>query len=117
MIFRALTTEGDWTFGAGLNNYASNNIAIGFNIETRIKSWLNDCFFDQNAGIDWVNRLGSKGQRDLLEQDIRRIILQSYGVTSIISFDTILTNRNLTTRYNILTIFSTTFQNTVTIGF
>lgn len=117
MIFRQLTVTGDWTFGAGKSNFASGDIAIGLNINTRIKSWLNDCFFNQTAGIDWTNRLGSKNQRELLDIDIRRIILQSFGVTSIINFDTVLNDRLFIGTYNIKTIFSPSFQNTISIGF
>ena len=94
MIFRNLDENHDWTFGSGKANYISNNAAIGLNIKTRILSWLGDCFFDEAAGIDWTNRLGSKDQRALLELDLRRIILQSFGVTGIISFDTVVTRRH-----------------------
>lgn len=117
MIFRQLDNSGDWDFGAGRNNFASSDNAIGLNIQTRIKSWVGDCFFDQNAGVDWANRLGSTNQRELLEQDIRRVISQSFGVTNIISFDTVLTDRDFQAVYNINTIFSPSFQNSITIGF
>jgi hypothetical protein len=117
MIFRDLDSNNDWTFGAGKNNYASGNKAIGLNISTRIKSWKNDCYFDQNAGVDWANRLGSKNQRDLLDQDIRKIILTSFGVTSIIDFDTIVNDRNFSATYNIRTIYSPSYQNSIEIGF
>lgn len=117
MIFRQLTSNGDWTFGAGKSNFASGDNAIGLNIATRIKSWTNDCFFDQTAGIDWSNRLGSKNQRPLLDTDLRRIILQSFGVTSIIDFDTIVNDRQFIGNYDIKTILSPSFQNTIEIGF
>lgn len=114
MIFRNLNANHDWTFGSGLGNYITANAAIGLNIETRLLSWLGDCFFDTTAGIDWANRLGSKNQRALLELDLRRIILQSYGVTGIVSFDTNLTGRNFTANYTVNTIFSQGYSATVT---
>lgn len=117
MIIRNLTSDGDFSFGKGSNDYLRNDAAIGLNIKTRVKSWLNDCFFDQTAGIDWSNRLGSKKQEALLEQDLRRIILQSFGVTSIINFVTITVDRNFRIEYNITTIFSPSFQNSIEIGF
>jgi hypothetical protein len=116
MIFRNLTTDGDWSFGRGVGCYVSANQAIGLNIKTRIMSWVGDCFFDIAAGIDWINRLGSKNQRSLLELDLRRIILQSEGVTGILSFDTTLVGRNFTANYSVQTIYSKSFQDTVTIG-
>ncbi len=114
MIIRNLDANHDFTFGSGLANYIAGNPAIGLNIETRILSWLNDCFFDMNAGIDWVNRLGSKNQRTLLETDLRRMVLQSFGVTGIISFYTTLIGRTFTASYTISTIFSSQYQNTIT---
>lgn len=114
MIIRNLNGNHDWTFGYGLSNYISGNMAIGLNIETRILSWVGDCFFDTTAGIDWANRLGSKNQRALLESDLRRIILQSYGVTGIVSFDTVLTGRAFSASYTINTIFSQGYSATVT---
>lgn len=113
MIFRDLDQNHDWTFGKGKQNLAAQNKAIGLNIKTRILSWVGDCFFDQPAGIDWINRLGSKNQRALLELDLRRIILQSEDVTGINSFDTVLNGRNFSARYSVSTIYSQEFQDIV----
>lgn len=114
MIIRNLDQNGDWTFGNGLSNYLDRNAAIGLNIKTRLLSWVGDCFFDLNAGIDWINRLGSKNQRGLLESDLRRVILQSFGVTGIISFDTVLVNRVFIANYSVNTIFSKSFTDSIT---
>ena len=116
MIFRALDENKDWTFGKGLNNYKSENAAVGLNISTRINSWLNDCFFDLTAGIDWYNRLGSKNQRELLEQDLRRIILQSEDVTGINSFSTSLIDRKFRADYDISTIYTESFIDQVEVS-
>ena len=116
MIFRNLDSDGDWSFGKGRNDYVSQNQAIGLNIKTRILSWVNDCFFDLNAGIDWLNRLGSKNQRALLELDLRRIILQSDGVTGILTFDSQLIGRNFTANYSVQTIYSQSYTDSITVG-
>lgn len=127
MLFRNLVSEkealensdltaGDWKFGKGANDYVSRNVAVGLNVKTRLQSWLNDCFFALTAGIDWTNRLGSKNQRTLLEQDIRRIILQTAEVTGINTFDTELVGRAFTATYNISTIYSKEFRDSVTVG-
>lgn len=113
MIFRSLTSDHDWTFGAGKANYAADDIAIGYNINTRILSWLGDCFFDQTAGIDWANRLGSKNQEQLLENDLRSIILKSFGVTGIIDVSVSLVDRDFRATYNITTVNSPSFINTL----
>lgn len=114
MIFRNLDLNGDWSFGQGKSNYIATNPAIGLNIRTRILSWLNDCFFDLNAGIDWANRLGSKNQKALLENDLRRIILQSFGVTGILTFTSELNGRRFTANYSVQTIFSKSYTDTIT---
>lgn len=113
MIFRELDENHDWVFGRGLQNMTRENQAIGLNIKTRILSWVGDCFFDMNAGIDWVNRLGSKNQRALLELDLKRIILQSDGVTGILAFDTNLIGRRFSASYTVSTIYSQDFQDII----
>lgn len=115
MLFRNLTPDGDWTFGAGLSNLASKNDAIALNIKTRIQSWVGDCFFDMRAGIDWVNRLGSKSQRSLLEQDLRRIILRSDGVSGITEFSSVLNGRKFVANYSVSTIYGTEFKDIVSL--
>lgn len=116
MIFRALDRNHDWTFGAGKSNYLSDDPAIGLNIQTRILSWLGDCFFDRSAGVDWLNRMGLKNQQDLLTQEIRLIILQSFGVTQLLNFNMVISDRNISIEYNITTINSPSYINNVTVG-
>ena len=118
MRFRNLDSNGDWTFGQGLSNYVAGNTAIGLNIATRIKSWMGDCFFAMNAGVDWKTRLGSKNQQSLLEGDLKRIILSSYGVTGINSFSVSYSaiTRHFSVDYDVSTIFTKSYQQSVTQG-
>ena len=115
MIFRNLDENGDWNFGKGLQDFTDGNKAIALNIQTRIKSWVGDCFFDLPAGIDWWNRLGSKDQRTLLEIDLRRVIMQSEGVTGVLSFTTTLDGRKFSAQYEIQTIYSKSFTDSLTL--
>lgn len=116
MIFRSLDKNGDWNYGHGLSSYLTGNSAIAANIRTRLLSWVGDCFFDTAAGVDWKNRLGSKNQRQLLESDVKRIILTSYGVTGLTAFATVLNGRALTITATVNTIFSKGYQLSVTMG-
>lgn len=116
MIFRNLDANGDWTFGQGLDNYATKNNAIGLNIKTRILSWVGDCFFDIGAGIDWLNRLGFKNRRLLLESDLRTIILKSFGIVGLIKFNTELNGRNFVANYSVNSTF-TSIQDSVGVPF
>lgn len=117
MKFRSLTSTGDFTFGSGKANYATDERAIELNIATRIRSWKNDCFFDFDAGIDWVKRL-DKGQKDNLINDLKTLLIQTYGVVKInsvdISEDTV--TRALTMTYNVDTIFSESFTAAIAIA-
>lgn len=115
MIFSNLDQNHDWTFGKGAADFANGDQAIGLNVKTRLLSWVGDCFFDLNAGIDWWNRLGSKNQRTLLELDLKRVILQSEGVTGIVSFDTTLTGRDFTASYTINTVNSKEYQDSLSL--
>lgn len=115
MIFRNLDENGDWQFGQGMDNYSVQTKAIGLNIKTRILSWVGDCFFDLGAGIDWINRLGFKNRRALLENDLKTIILKSYGVVGLVKFSTELNGRNFVANYTVNTIF-TPVQDSVSIG-
>lgn len=115
MIIRNLDENHDWTFGSGLANYIDGDPAIALNIDTRLLSWANDCFFDLNAGIDWLNLLGSLGQKNMLNMNIRRLILQSYGVRSLVEVSVGLNAQRLfQVYYKINTIFSQGYQNTLT---
>lgn len=118
MIFRGLTSDNDWTFGKGRENYARLNTAVGLNVKTRILSWVGDCFFALQEGIDWANRL-DKNQQDLLENDLRRIILQSENVVGINSFDIIFNpeTRGFRADYSINTIYSKEYVDSIEVNF
>lgn len=114
MIIRKIDADNDWTFGQGLSNYAINEEAIDENIKTRLLSWIGDCFFALQDGIDWKQRL-DVGQKDALEDEIRSLILQSYGVMGINSIDVVFNSltRVIGITYNIQTIYSSSFETTL----
>ena len=117
MIFRALSSLGDWSFGNGKSSYAIDEQAIEHNLKTRILSWKNDCFFDYEAGIDWTARL-DKLQRAQLISDLKSLIIQTYGVVNIESVtvtDDPLTRGSIMT-YTIDTIFSSSFTRAVSLA-
>lgn len=109
MKIRNLTKDHDITFGKGYNNYLDENRAIALNIKTRLLEWYNDCFFNMTAGIDYKARL-EKRQKDRYDQDVKTIIANSYGVSEIVSYSSILYARKVTINYNIRTIFGKTFN-------
>lgn len=117
MIFRAITSNGDWLFGKGINNYLTGENAVEANIKTRILSWVGDCFFSLASGIDWSNRL-DVGQQQALTEEIKSNILQAFGVVGITSVLAIFNGqtRNIRITYDIQTIYSTSFRRTIEAG-
>lgn len=113
MSFRNLDENHDWTFGRGLQNYVSRDKEIALNLKTRLLSFLNDCFFAINEGIDWFNHLGAK-DRAVILLDVKKVINSTEGVKRINSVDYFEnSSRNLTIRYNIDTIYSTSISGDV----
>lgn len=86
MIIRNNTPLGDWTFGKGKSDYKKDLDAIKLNIQTRLLSWKEDCFFSLAEGVDYNNLL-DVGTKDLLDSDVKRVILQSEGVLKITEYE------------------------------
>lgn len=113
MNFRSLDASGDWTWGNGRQNYAQGQAAIAFSIQTRLNSFLNDCFFDAEAGIDWFNLLGSKNISALIFS-IRSIIIATPGVSSITDLSSDLdVNRKLSLKYAVTTVYGLSITNSI----
>lgn len=109
-MFRNLDGNGDWVFGSGTSDYVTGNQEIGLNLKTRILSFLGDCFFAANEGIDWFNLLDYRYQ-DRLELAVQEVVKNTPGVTAINSIDFLLgANRKLTIAYNIQTVFSSSYE-------
>ena len=109
MIVRALD-NGQWLFGKGLNDYASNQAAIALDINMSLNMFLGDCFFATNVGIDWFNLLGSKNEI-AINLVVNAAILNVAGVTSLLQTNISLNNsRMLTITYQVQTIYSTLFS-------
>lgn len=114
MIIRKLDGNHDWTFGKGLNSYAVEEKALEENIQTRVLSWVGDCFFALQEGVDWRSRLDIGQQKELVEE-IKSVILQSEGVVGVNSIELVFdgTTRLATITYNIQTIYSRDFQSVI----
>lgn len=109
MIIRAIDINGDWTFGKGKSSYKNNELALRQDVETRLQEWKGDCFFDNDAGVDWKNRLAKRSQLAPLRDEVRAVILKSDGVVEVVNLDFNFdsTSRGLTLNYSIKTIYST----------
>lgn len=103
---RALDENEDWTFGKGNSDYKQTSQGLKQHIISRVREWKTDCFFAQNNGVDWNNRLGYKNQETILEDEIRDILLKTDEVLEVISVDANLENRKVTATVSIKTIYS-----------
>ena len=111
MIFRAIDAQNDWKFGHGLSDYFQNQDAVEANIRTRLQSWVGNCFFALQDGVDWRARLDT-GQKSNLINELKTVILSSFGVVAVISIDGVFdgVTRAFTVNAVIQTIFSPSFQ-------
>ena len=120
MITRALTThpkpeyDHDWAFGKGRQSYLRHEAAIAQSIRTRLMSFVGDCFFDINAGIDWWRFLGGKERLALLVQ-VRRVILGTEGVIGVSDLNVIDDpgTRGLILSYSVRTLHAANLTGTV----
>ena len=118
MNFRQLTSTGDWTFGAGLGNYATTQQAIALNIQTSILMWAGDCFFSL-IGPGWINwkALMNVGQQKNLDASLQKLLSQCYGVQLIVAASVVTnpTTRQFFAAYTVDTVYSTQVTNQVSI--
>ena len=96
----------EWTFGHSLSDYRTEQNQIIQDIYTALYEWKYDCFFALENGIDWYTRLGFKGQKALLDNDIVNLIQSRQGVLSVFDFNSILDNRHYSCRCNVFTEYS-----------
>lgn len=105
MIFRAITNEGDWFFGAGKSSYSRDHNAIINNLITKLKTFKGECFYDQNIGVPWFDLIPSKN-KDAVVLWIKAFMLEQYGIISVNELEySIDTDRKMTITYDIKTIF------------
>lgn len=108
MATRAINGIGDWLFGHSLLDYKTDIEELKQNIITSLKSWVGDCFFDLEAGVDWYNYLGSYGQEENLKNNVLRVVKNVDGVITVEKYDAYLTNeRQLIIDLSISTIYGT----------
>lgn len=111
MQVRGIDENGDWVFGISKQAYARDDAMISQMIKTRIMSFLGDCFFASQEGIDWFNLLERGAENEaLLERSISLTILQTDGVVAINSVDLTRNGRSIIINYDIRTVFSASYQ-------
>ena len=115
MTVRAIDNNGDWMFGQGKQSYRYGIEEIKQMVRTRILSFLNDCFFAMEEGIDWLNLLGKGSDlEEKLKRSISLTILQTGGITRLNSVE-LLRNpkRELILTYSVNTVYSTVYSDEI----
>lgn len=117
MKIRNLTAGGDWTFGAGRQNYLQGQDAIAEDIRTYLKTWVGNCFFALQAGVNWRQYL-DKNQETRLLAGLQSAIMGRFGVMALTQVSANLDRRSrvLVVRYAVQTIFTQSFTDSITIG-
>lgn len=110
MRFRVLDENHDWCIGRGQNDYASGSLAVSYDLKTKILSWLNDCFFDMDSGLNWQKFLGGKFQKAEIDSAIKNTIISDEEVAEIVYFDSSIANRNYTCSARVKTIYGDTIE-------
>ena len=96
----------EWLFGHSLADYRTQQDQIMQDIYTALYEWKYDCFFALDNGIDWYTRLGNKGQKELLDQDILDVIQNRNGVLSVLDFNSNIEGRHYTCQCTVMTEYS-----------
>lgn len=111
MLVRVIKNNEDmskrvWVFCRGYSAYKNKQPAIAQIVKSSLLEFKNDCYFALQSGIDWVTRLGAKNQKDLLDNDVQRIIQNRWGVLSVQNFQSSIVERAYSSTCNIYTVFS-----------
>jgi len=85
MRVAGLDKHGDWRFGRGKALYIKGSNAISQKVVTRLRSFKRDWFLDVDAGVDWVQLLGSRNSEDKILREVERIIVSTEGVLQLTS--------------------------------
>lgn len=118
MKVAGLNSNDDWRFGRGRATYIKDSEAVAQNVVTRIREFKEDWYADVNKGIDWLTLLGSRNTRKQIENEIRRVVLQTSGVASLDSLEIISNTsaRRATIRLTYTDIYSATFDREIGVG-
>ena len=87
MRVSGLTATGDWRFGRGRAVYLRRSEAIRQNVRTRLRSFTDDWFLNVDAGLPWIEMLGTRGNTNRVLREIERVVLTTEGVRTIDRLD------------------------------
>lgn len=111
MRYRREDANGGYTFGQGDDTWLINSPeAVAQAVKTRFLLWYGQWFLDTTEGTPWIQSVLGKQKPETYNLAIRRRILETRGVNSIIAFDTTLntSSRRVVFTATIDTLYGTT---------
>ncbi|WP_171505527.1 hypothetical protein [Acinetobacter haemolyticus] len=114
MRYRKLSSDGDYVFGSGKNDFLVNTPeAVAQAILTRLKLWLGEWFADTSDGTGWNQSIVGKHSKNLYELTLRQRVLETQGVVNIIDFQSTLDpdTRRLTVSMTANTVYGEAYLN------
>jgi hypothetical protein len=108
MKVRRLDNNHDWTFGSGFANYATGSDAVRQCVQTILLSFRFNWFLDEDHGINWFAYFVKNPDVQIMEDDIKRHILDVEGVAELLDLQLQL---NTITRQMIITVRYTDIYN------
>ncbi len=117
MKIRNLDSAGDFIFGRGVQSYVTGQAAIALDIKTYLKLWTGNAYWALQAGINWRQYL-DRNQKARLLAGLQTGIMGRFGVMALneLSADLNPRTRRIVIRYDVQTIFTKSFQDSITIG-
>ena len=103
MIYRALDGNGDYQIGVFL---ANSPAAVGQAVVTRLLLWEGEWFLDVTDGTPWMQDI--IGNNTNYDFEIQNRILDTPGVTDIVSYASSVVNRKLSVTATINTTYGQT---------
>lgn len=98
MKVSAITSDGDWRFGRGKNDYIGRSRAVKQKVLTRVRSHQQDWYLDTTHGVPWMDLIGQRGTKPRLDAELENIVLNTEGVLSIVSLESSVSGRDYSAR-------------------
>ena len=111
MRYRKLDTKGDYQLGHGSADYhVDTPEGVAQAVKTRLALLAGEWFLDLTEGTPYASHVWGKHTKDTYDPLLRRRILQTEGVTELVSYESTFdpNTRKLTVSVEINTIYGST---------
>lgn len=106
MRYRALDAAGDMTFGQGSRDFLTNTPeAVAQAVMTRLRLLTGEWFLDSDEGTPYATQILGRNTEPTYDQAIRERILDTQGVTALVSYSSSLVGRKLSVDATIDTVY------------